>query len=165
MKEKRFNKLLYLALFCMAYWFFGNLYEEIVLIPNQLVNSMDSLTCWQAYFSVTDQLYYFVPCVSASVILTTILFFKSKERLQRKFLKKATIFIMLATGLTIIIVNEINEKLFYGNLEEFKPQLQFLVSLWLLGNAIRLCMVGIAMYYLFQTVIFRKVRREIRSEI
>ena len=159
MKEKRFDKLLQLALFFMAYWFFGNLYEEIVLIPNQLVNSLDSINCWQSYFSVTDQLYYFVPCVLASVILPTILFFKSKERIQRKLLKRAMIFSMLPTGLTIIIVNEINEKLFYGNPEDYKMQLQFLAALWLLGNAIRMCMVGIAMYYLFQTVVYRKARR------
>ncbi|HET6227563.1 MAG TPA: hypothetical protein VFF27_14875, partial [Bacteroidia bacterium] len=118
MKEKRFDKLLQAALFFMTYWFFGNLYEEIVLIPNQLVNSYDALNCWQSYFSVTDQLFYFVPCVLASVMLTSILFFKCKERVQRKLLKKATIFSMLAAGLSIIIVNELNEKLFYGNLDE-----------------------------------------------
>jgi hypothetical protein len=163
MKEKSFDRCLQLALFFMAYWFFGNLYEEIVLIPNQLVNTLDALNCWQSYFTITDQLYYFVPCVLASVMLTSILFFKSKERVQRKLLKKATIFAMLPAGLSIIIVNELNEKLFYGNLEEYKDQLQFLATLWMLGNAIRMCMVGIAMYFLFQTVVYRKSR--IRAEM
>jgi hypothetical protein len=158
MKEKTFNRLLSLSLFLTAYWFFGNLYEEIVLIPNQLVNTLDALNCWQSYFTLTDQLYYFVPCVLASVILTTILFFKSKERVQRKLLKKATIFAMLPAGLSVIIVNELNEKLFYGNLEDYKEQVQFLSALWMLGNAIRMCMVGIAMYYLFHTIIYRKSR-------
>jgi uncharacterized membrane protein len=159
MTERNFDKLLQVALFFVAYWFFGNLYEEIVLIPNQLVNSLDALNCWQSYFSVTDQLYYFVPCLLASVILTSILFFKCKERVQRKLLKKATIFAMLAAGLSVIIINEVNEKLFYGNLEEYKEQLQFFAALWLLGNTIRLCMVAVAMHSLFKIIVHRKSRR------
>lgn len=158
MKEKIADKLLWIALFFMSYWFFGNLYEEIVLIPNQLFNSFEVLTCWQSYFNTTDQVYYFVPCMLIAVIGTCVLFFKTKERTQRSYLKKATIFSMIATGLTIVIVNEINERLFYGNLEKMKDQLRMLSILWLIGNAIRLCLVGTAMYYLFKAIIHKKSR-------
>ena len=158
MKEKIADTLLWVVLFFMAYWFFGNLYEEIVLIPNQLVNSLEVLTCWQSYFNTTDQVYYFVPCMLIAVIGTCILFFKTKERTQRAFLKKATIFSMIATGLTIVIVNEINEKLFYGDLEKIRDQLKVLSILWLIGNAIRLYLVGTAMYYLFKAIVHRKSR-------
>jgi hypothetical protein len=136
--------------------FFGNLYEEIVLIPNQLVNPVEALTCWQSYFSITDQVYYFVPCMLIAVIGTCALFSRSRERVERSFLKRATVFSMIATGLTIIIVNEINEKLFYGDIVKIKEQLKLLSILWLVGNAIRLYLVGTAMYYLFKTIVYRK---------
>jgi hypothetical protein len=158
MTEKATDNLLSLTLFFMAYWFFGNLYEEIVLIPNQLVNTLQALTCWQSYFNISDQVYYFVPCMLIAVIGCCILLFKSKERGQRLFFKKATIFSLIATGLTIVIVNEINEKIFYGDLEKFKDELQLLSMLWLVGNAIRLYLVGTAVYYLFKAIVYRKSR-------
>lgn len=159
MEEKTFDKLLVISFFFMAYWFFGNLYEEIVLIPNQLVNPVEALTCWQSYFSITDQVYYFVPCMLIAVIGTCILFFRSKERVQRSFLKRAMIFSMIGTGLTIILVNEVNERLFYGDIEKFKGDLRLLVVLWLTGNAIRLYLVGTSMYYLFKTIVYRKSKQ------
>lgn len=159
MEEKTFDQLLLISFFFMAYWFFGNLYEEIVLIPNQLVNPVEALTCWQSYFSITDQVYYFVPCMLIAVMGTCILFFRSKERVQRSFLKKAMIFSMIAAGLTIVIVNEINEPLFYGDVEKFKGDIRMLVILWLLGNAVRLYLVGTAMYHLFKAIVYRKSKR------
>jgi hypothetical protein len=159
MKEKNVDRLLLISFFFMAYWFFGNLYEEIVLIPNQLVNPVEALNCWQSYFSITDQVYYFVPCMLIAVIGTCILFFRSKERVQRFFLKRAMIFSMIAAGLTIVIVNEINERLFYGDIEKFKDQILMLVVLWLAGNAIRLYLVGTAMYHLFKAIVYRKSRQ------
>lgn len=159
MKEKSFDRILLVCFFFMAYWFFGNLYEEIVLIPNQLVNPVDAISCWQSYFRITDQVYYFVPCMLIAVIGTCILFYRCKERVQRSFLRRAMIFSMIATGLTIVIVNEINEKLFYGDIEKFKDQLTLLVVIWLIGNAIRLYLVGMAMYYIFKTIVYRKSRQ------
>jgi hypothetical protein len=156
MREKTFDNLLVVSFFFMAYWFFGNLYEEIVLIPNQLVNSLEALNCWQSYFSVTDQVYYFVPCMLIAVMGTCTLFFRSRERVQRSFLKRSVISSMIATALTIVIVNEINEKLFYGDIEKIKNDLKMLVILWLIGNAVRLYLLGTALYYLFSTIVYRK---------
>ncbi len=164
MKEKTIDRLLLFALFFMAYWFFGNLYEEIVLIPNQLVvNSFEVLTCWQSYFSITDQAYYYIPGMLVAVLSTCVLFFRSKDRVQRSWLKKASALSMIATALTIVIVNEINEKIFHDDLNKYKDQLNFYSSLWLAGNAVRLSLVGSAMYYLFKTIIHRKGK--IRQEI
>jgi hypothetical protein len=162
MKEKTIDKLLLFALFFMAYWFFGNLYEEIVLIPNQLVvNSFEVLTCWQSYFSVTDQAYYYIPGMVLAVMSTCVVYFRSKDRVQRSWLKRASIFSMIATALTIVIVNEINEKVFHDDLTKYKDQLQFYSSLWMVGNGVRLGLVGSAMYYLFKTIIHRKGKKDV----
>jgi hypothetical protein len=166
MKDKTIDRLLVFALFFMAYWFFGNLYEEIVLIPNQLVvNSFEVLTCWQSYFSVTDQAYYYIPGMLVAVMSTFISYFKSKDRVQRSWLKKACIFSMIATSLTIVIVNEINEKIFHDDLTRYKDQLNFYSTLWLVGNAVRLALVGSAMHYLFKTIIHRKGKKNVIGNI
>jgi hypothetical protein len=166
MKDKTIDRLLVFALFFMAYWFFGNLYEEIVLIPNQLVvNSFDVLTCWQSYFSITDQAYYYIPGMLVAVMSTCISYFRSKDRVQRSWLKKASIFSMIATALTIVIVNEINEKIFHDDLTKYKDRLQFYSTLWLIGNAVRLSLVGSAMYYLFKTIIHRKGKKNVIGNI
>lgn len=156
MKENTIDRILIFTLFFMAYWFFGNLYEEIVLIPNQLVASFEALTAWQSYFKVTDPLYYYVPWAQLPVVTSLFVFFKSKDRMQRSLLKKACIFSMIAVGITIVMVNEINEKLFNSDLAKYKDQLQLLAVLWLIGNAVRLFLVWKAMRCVFQTIVYRK---------
>ena len=41
MQSKSFDRLLLFAIFYLAHWFFGNLYEEIVLNLNQTKNSYE----------------------------------------------------------------------------------------------------------------------------
>lgn len=164
MKEKTIDRLLLFALFFTAYWFFGNLYEEIVLVPNQLVvESFEILTCWQSYFSVTDQAYYYIPGMLVAVMCTYVVFFKCKDRVQRTWIKKACLFSTLATALTIVIVNEINEKMFHDDLSRYKDHLQFYAAIWLIGNGVRLYLVGSSMYYLFKTIMHRQGKKGVST--
>jgi len=152
MKSKTGNKLLLFLMFFMAHWFFGNLYEEIVLAPNNLVNTFEALSHWQSYFTVSNQIYYYVPITMVAIIIFCILYFNTTDKIQKQFLKKASIFGLLAIGISIIIITQINTKLFFGNnLIKYKDQLYTLSVIWLIGNAIRLYLVASSFYYIFKT--------------
>src|ERR1700758_296098 len=152
MQSKTYNKLLLFSMFFMAHWFFGNLYEEIVLAPNNLVNSFDALSHWQSYFTVSNQIYYYVPITLVAVIVFCILYFKTKDENQKQLLKKAGIFGLLGIAISIVIITQLNTKLFFGNnLTKYKDQLYTLSVIWLIGNAIRLYLVASSFYYIFKT--------------
>jgi hypothetical protein len=70
MQDRMFGRLLGFALFFMAYWFFGNLYEEIVMVPNHLVNPLYRLEGYQQYFHVVNPVFYFVPFTQLAVLVT-----------------------------------------------------------------------------------------------
>jgi hypothetical protein len=156
MKPKAFNLLLVFALFFIAYWFFGNLYEQIVMIPNQLVDSYETMKAYQAYFKVSNPIFYFVPLTQLAVIVTWILHFRAIDENQKRLLKKASIFGLLSLLLTAIIVTQINLKLFSADLELIKDQLYTLSLWWLIGNAVRIYLVGSTLYYLLKVYVLRR---------
>jgi hypothetical protein len=160
MKNTTFNKLLIFSLFFMAHWFFGNLYEEIVLAPNLLTNSYGALKNWQGYFTITNQIYYYVPFTQIAVFIVCYLYFKTNDKTEKIFLKKASIFGLLSIALTSIIVTQLNIKLFFGDLDKYKKQVFTLSVIWLIGNAIRLYLVGSSLYYIFKTYILRIIKPE-----
>jgi len=157
MTNKTFNRLCIFSLFFTACWFFGNLYEEIVIVPNQLSDTYRALQLWQSYFTVTNPIYYYVPFTQIAVVVIWILFFTSKQLKEKQLLKKAAICGTIAIALTILIVTQINMKLFYGDLNKYKDQLYSLVIMWLFGNALRLLLVGISLYLLFKAYLLKQV--------
>jgi len=144
------------SMFFLAHWFFGNLYEEIVLVPNQLANSYDALKRWQGYFTITNQIYYYVPFTQLAVLILVYLYFVTKQPLQKQLLKKAAVFGLLALGITIVIVTQLNLKIFFGDLAKFKEKMFVLSLLWLIGNAVRLYFVGSAFYFAFKLFVIRQ---------
>jgi hypothetical protein len=156
MKNATFNKLLIFSLFFMAHWFFGNFYEEIVLAPNQLTNSYEALKNWQGYFTITNQIYYYVPFTQLAVFVICYLYFKTKDNTEKILLKKASIFGLLSIAITVIIITQLNLKLFFGDLEKYKSQVYTLSVVWLIGNGIRLYLVGSTLYYTFKTYLLRQ---------
>lgn len=156
MKVKTFNRLLGFSLFFLAHWFFGNLYEEIVLAPNQLTNSYEALKSWQGYFTITNQIYYYVPFTQIAVFVICFLYLKSNNETEKLLLKKASVFGLLSIAITAIIVTQLNLKLFFGDIEKYKEQIYNLSVIWLVGNAIRLYLVGTCLYLTFKTYILRQ---------
>ncbi len=153
MQSKIYNRLLFFSLFFMTYWFFGNLYEEIVMIPNQLENTYEVLKAYQGYFRLTGPTIYFVPFTQLAVVVIWFLYFKTMEANQKQQLKKAGIFGVLAIGLTAIIVTQLNVKMFFGNLDKYRNQLYYLSLTWLIGNMLRLYLVGNSIYFIFKVYI------------
>ena len=157
MQNKTFNRLLTFSLFFLAHWFFGNLYEEIVLTPNQLTDSYRKIIHWQGFFTLTNPVYYYIPFTQLAVLVPILLFYKSDDALEKRMLKKASIFGILAIIITIIIVTQVNMKLFFGDVEKFKNELHLLTIIWLMGNAVRLYLVGTSFYFVFKTYIYRQI--------
>lgn len=158
MQNKTFNALLAFALFFLAHWFFGNLYEEIVLAPNQLSNSYEAIKNWQHYFTVTNQLYYYIPFTQLAVLTVCFLYFKAKDQVEKRLLKRAALLGIVSLVLTALIVTQLNLKLFFGDVERYRHELFSLSVIWLIGNAIRLCFVGGALFFTFRAYLVRKTR-------
>ena len=157
MKANLFNRLLLFSLFFLAHWFFGNLYEEIVLAPNQLTNSYQALKSWQSYFTVTNQIYYYVPFTQLAVVIIWYLYSKSTDEAEKTLLKKAGIFGLLSILLTALIVTQLNLKLFFGDIDKYKQEIFSLSVVWLIGNALRIYLVGSALYFTFKTYLLRQI--------
>ncbi len=156
MKNKTFDRFLFFALFFIAYAFFGNLYEEIVLIPNHFTNPSVVLAAYHRYFVLSNPTYYFVPITQIAIVVVVVLFFKSQEGKQKKLLKKAVIFCLLSVVVTGFIVTQINLKLFSPQFIQQTEMLYTLSIMWLIGNTLRMILVGGALYFLLQTYIFRQ---------
>ncbi|WP_412476570.1 hypothetical protein [Flavobacterium sp. TBRC 19031] len=156
MQIKTFNRLLGFSLFFLAHWFFGNLYEEIVLAPNQLTESYQALKNWQGYFTVTNQIFYYVPFTQIAVFVVCYLYFKAANSKEKAYLKKASIFGLLSIALTALIVTQLNLKLFFGDIEKYKSEIYTLSVIWLIGNAIRLYLVGSSLYFTFKAYLIRQ---------
>lgn len=156
MRHQTFNTLLFLYLFFMAQWFFGNVYEEIVMVPNHLIDTFNTLTGYVAYFHITNPVFYFVPFTQLAIIIVLILYSKCDEMNQKRLLKKASIFGIIAILLTVVIVTQINVKIFSANFANYQDQLYTLSVFWLLGNAVRIFLVGASIYYAGKVYILRQ---------
>jgi len=153
MKTQTFNRLLLFSLFFMALWFFGNLYEEVVLVPNQLTNSYERLQHWQHFIVISNPIYFYVPFTPLAVLSTCLLYFRVSDIQQKRFLKRASVFGILGIIIGVVIITQINFKIFFGDLDKYRDQLFILSVMWLIGNAIRLYFVGSSLYYIFKTYI------------
>lgn len=158
MQIKTFNRLLVFSLFFLAHWFFGNLYEEIVLAPNQLTNTYEALKNWQGYFTVTNQIYYYVPFTQIAVFVVCYLYFHTDDKAEKRLLKKASILGLLSIVLTVVIVTQLNLKLFFGDIDKYKSKIYFLSVIWLVGNALRLYLVGSSFYFTFKVYLLRETQ-------
>lgn len=157
MKHKTFDRLLFFALFFLAYWFFGNLYEEIVLVPNHLTNPFDVLTAYQRYFVLSSPTYYFVPLTQIAMFVVFFLYFKAEEGEEKDMLKKASIFGLLSLAVTAVIVTQINLKLFSPDFAQYQSELFNLSTMWLIGNMFRMFFVGGCLYFVGKTYLLRQI--------
>ena len=156
MKNKTFDRLLFFSLFFLAYWFFGNLYEEIVMVPNHLTNPLDVLTAYHRYFVLSNPTYYFVPLTQLAILVVFLLDFKANDERQKRFLRKATIFGALSLVVTAFIVTQINLKLFSSDINQYQNALFDLSVFWLLGNGLRVIFVGGTLYFVGKTYLLRQ---------
>ncbi len=68
--QKVDTRLVLFVVFGLALWFFGNLYEAVVIAPNLVVDTATKITYWRGFFSLTNPVYFYIP-VAPQAALTT----------------------------------------------------------------------------------------------
>jgi hypothetical protein len=158
MSKKSFTNFLLFALLGIAHWFFGNLYEGIVITPNLLSDSIGKIHHWQAFFKFTNPVFFYLPLTPIAALTTFVLYFKTAN--ESTFLKRhlayASVFLIFALGLGIFIITQINFKLFFGNIERFSADIYYLSVLWNILNLVRVILLAFTIYHLFKAYIFIK---------
>jgi hypothetical protein len=162
MNRKNYSNLLLFSLFGSCLWFFGNLYEGIVITPNLLTDSVKKMYYWQQFFTITNPAFFYIPLVPMAIVTTFFIYFKTtKEKsVLKRNLAYAVIFLALALGSGIFIITQINLKLFFGNIEKFSPDIHQLSVLWNVFNIIRVILLAFTIYYVFNAYIFIQKERD-----
>ncbi|WP_461051898.1 hypothetical protein [Spirosoma arcticum] len=137
------------ALFGLALWFFGNLYEEVILMPNWLAAPIDVLRVHSRYTTVVVQYHYYVPTTQLAVITLIVLCFTNNpaRQLAQPDLRRAAIWGALGVALTAWIVLSLNLDLFIGELKLSEAEAHQKGLIWMIGNAVRLFCVGLSFGY------------------
>jgi hypothetical protein len=152
MSAKLFHNLLLFCLFGIAMWFFGNLYEAIVIAPNMLQNAIQRLHAWQDFFVCTNPVFFYVPIPQLATVTLVVLYFKAPRQnvYIKKQLKLALIFQIAALMLSVYIIAQLNLKLFFGDLEKYADEIPSKAILWNILNAMRVVLVGAALSFVFK---------------
>lgn len=140
---------LHVALFGLVLWFFGNLYEEVILMPNWLAAPVDVLRAYNRYYSVVIQYHYYVPTTQLAVIVLTVLCFTNNpaRQLAQHNLRRAAIWGGLGLLLTVWIVVKLNLDLFIGELTLSEAEAHSKGLIWMIGNGVRLVCIGLSLGY------------------
>ncbi|WP_157579065.1 hypothetical protein [Spirosoma montaniterrae] len=149
MKTQTTLRWLNFALFGLALWFFGNLYEEVILMPNWLVAPLDVLQAYNRYYTVVIQYHYYVPITQVAVIVLIVCCFTANPARQQagRDLGRAAIWGTIALVLTAWIVLSLNLDLFIGQLTLTETEAHRKGLIWMLGNGVRLICVGLSLWY------------------
>ena len=155
MTGKTYKNILLFSLFGLTMWFFGNLYEAIVIAPNMLNQSLLKTDLWQKFFTMTNPAFFYIPISPIAILTTILLFFKTPndKTKQKNHLKRATIFGLCAFILGVYIITQINFKLFFGDINELSDNAHRLSVLWNLLNGVRVLFLTFTVYHLFKTYI------------
>ena len=155
MQAKLFDRLLVFSLFGTAMWFFGNLYEAIVIAPNLLVNSIERAQQWQNFIGTTNPVMFYIPLTFVAGIVLLILYTKTpKQKMAvKQKLKWACVCMAIAYLLSVYIITQINLKLFFGNLTTNALQIHTLALLWNILNGIRTILLAVALVFVFKAYV------------
>lgn len=138
-----------------AYWLFGNLYEEVVIAPNWIMNSPLQLKRLHDFFLLTNPTFYFVPLTQLSTLLVWWLTWLNREHTVKKDYQQAAWYALLSAVVNIFIVTTIVIKIFGADFENYGDYLNTLCWRWNVLNIFRMTLVSVTLYYLFN--IYRKL--------
>lgn len=119
-RDRTLRVLLGVGLFGYAEWFFGNLYEGVVLTPNLGRSTQEALHHWRAFFRVSNPVYYYIPLapVSVAATLAAAAIGWRGPRERRRWLAGAAAAGTGAAGVTYWFVTKLNVNLFFGGRSE-----------------------------------------------
>lgn len=155
--KRRLEVLLVLSLLFHLMWFSGNLYEQI-LTPNQIVASVEQISNYNNFFSITKPYYYYVPLTQIGTLITIYLAFFSGLRTELTRARFAALASISAFLLTIFIVTQYNLNIFLSDVSHLSDSISQLHIEWAVLNGIRIVLVGMAIIFLFR--VYRRFIKE-----
>jgi hypothetical protein len=150
--QKYGTRLLLFSLFGLALWFFGNLYEGIVIAPNLLADPIKKLAYWQGFFTLTNPLYFYIPIAPLASLATFVSYFctPQEKAAVKRHLRSASLFVFLGLILGVFIVIRINLRLFFGDISQLSGNTIYRLSLlWNILNILRLMLLSGGIYHVF----------------
>ncbi len=157
MKQTSYSFLLGFTLFGTAMWFFGNLYEAVVLGPNMIGigHSYERLLHWQQFFVVTNPVHFYVPFTQLALVTLLVLYFKTSPALAniKSNLGWSSVFQLVSLIITVCIITQINFTIFFGDLPAHKNEVATLAFWWNVLNLARLLTTGIGLYFFMKAYI------------
>ena len=139
--------LLMLAVAGLGQWFFGNLYEAVVMVPNWRVGFVYEAMTSRPQYEAGSPMRYYVPTTQVAIVLlwaASLLAWRAVPE-ARRWLGLGSLLALAATVLTIYIVTQLNLRLFFGDRPLALSEAAPLMRQWALLNDARLVLVGSAL--------------------
>lgn len=156
--------LMYFTVFGIAMWFFGNLYEAVVIGPNIAGDTKEQLRAFQQFTEVTNPVYYYIPLTQIAAVTLIVWFVRTPWRApEKRSLFIASLAEIAAVALSIYIIVELNMTLFFGSLGETPEELHRLALQWNLLNLVRVGVTALALVFALGAL--TKVRARTSTQI
>lgn len=140
--------LMYFTVFGIAMWFFGNLYEAVVIGPNIAGDTKEQLRAFQQFTVVTNPVYYYIPLTQIAAVTLIVWFVRTPWRApEKRSLFIASAAEIAAVALSIYIIVKLNMTLFFGSLGETPDELHRLALQWNLLNLVRVGVTALALVF------------------
>ena len=156
--------LMYFTVFGIAMWFFGNLYEAVVIGPNIAGDTKEQLRAFQQFTVVTNPVYYYIPLTQIAAVTLIVWFVRTPWRApEKRSLFIASAAEIAAVALSIYIIVKLNMTLFFGSLGETPHELHRLALQWNLLNLVRVGVTALALVFALGAL--TKVRARTSTQI
>jgi hypothetical protein len=131
-------------------WLCGNLYEELVVVPNFVCGDpRSSMLAFRVFFHTTNPVFFYIPLgpiILATSILNVVASWRNLPKRRTAIL--AAVCVLAALLLTAWIVVHINRRLFFGPATDDLVGARALALQWLVWNVVRMGLVVSALVFL-----------------
>jgi hypothetical protein len=144
--------LLLFALFGLALWLFGNLYEAVVIAPNLLADPLSKIKSWREFFTLTNPIYFYIPIAPLAALTTFFAYFRTPKQsvLLKRHLGIAALILLFVLVLSAFMIIRINHPLFFGDIRLLREQVYALSLRWNVLNIIRIILLSVTVYHIFK---------------
>ncbi len=133
------------ALGSHAMWFFGNLYEELIFVPNGLVASPARFQAFNEFFALAKPYVFYVPFTQLGAIATLVAWWLGRRSAAARPIRNAAISSWIGVLLTVWVVLTINMRLWLGDVSAMPADVVHALTVrWGVLNLVRLAAVGVA---------------------
>lgn len=132
------------------HWFFGNVYEAVVDIPQLLVDAHPNRA--PRLLGAGSPLRYYLPAAPATLVATVVSLRDGwQSGADRRLIATAAASTACAAALTAYLVKTVNLRLLHSSEPLSAAEGRSLVRSWQRGNLVRLLLLGVAAWAVRQT--------------